>query len=412
MALFPVACSHSDTFSTPVSAVGSPGTGPDVQLTFNPDQDYWPIWTQDGQGILYAFVDPQLPNHRCLGLLPAAGGTRLWQLCDNRSLRADTVSSFAGYALDAAGRLLFAEAVSPARLGGGTPPNVTLWLADTASPYRRTPLLTLPTTVGSTVVTWLSEIVWTGSNAFLALGQQFNVLPHCVTIGRPLHTTTLCSTSDTIFAGAGTVVSGVITGTHATLQAVAGTDSATSYTLAENGASIVFTRHHDLRLFRVPTGGGASAPLPIQWNYPHTDIPVAGELAGVSCKGSVCIVAHDGILLTDMYSSPDCNGGVCQEFAHFFFQVNADTTLDPQSTPAAFMELHRVSLSSGADEVLQENSTNTIFATPQISPVSGDVVVQVGGGWGHLQTFATRGLPDLFTVDGNSVLHLYKGLVP
>jgi hypothetical protein len=409
MALFPVACSHSDSFSTPVSTVGPSGTGSDVQLTFNPDQDYWPIWTQDGQGILYAFVDPQFPNHRCLGLLPAASGTRLWQLCDNRSFRADTVSSFAAYALDGAGRLLFAEAVSPARPGGGTPPSVTLWLADTASPYQRTPLLTFPTTVGSTVVTWLSDIVWTGSNAFMALGQQFNLLPHCVTAGKPLNTSTVCSTYDTTFAGAGMVLSGTITGTHATLHAVTGTDSATGYTLAENGTSIVFTRHHDLRLFRIPIGGGASAPLPIQWDYPQTDIPVTGELAGVSCKASVCIVAHDGIFLSDAYSNADCNGGVCQEFAHFFFQVD---TLHPQSAPAAFMELHRVSLSSGADEVLRSNTTNTIFATPQISPVSGDVAVQVGGGWGHLQTFATRGLPDLFTVDGNSVLHLYKGLVP
>ena len=248
-----------------------------------------------------------------------------------------------------------------------------------------------------------------GSNAFIALGQQFNLVPHCVTVGNPPHTSTVCSTNDTTFADAGVVLSGTITGTHATLQAVAGTDSATSYTLAENGASIVFTRHHDLRLFRVPTGGGASTPLQIQWDFPHTDIPIPGEMAGVSCKASVCIVAHDGILLTDAYSNPDCNGGVCQEFAHFYYQPDS---LSPQTTPAAFMELHRVSLSSGVDELLQSNTTNTIFATPQISPVSGDVVVQVGGGWGHLQTFATRGLPDLFTVDGNSVLHLYKSLVP
>jgi hypothetical protein len=43
-----------------------------------------------------------------------------------------------------------------------------------------------------------------------------------------------------------------------------------------------------------------------------------------------------------------------------------------------------------------------VVATPRISPVSGDVVVQVGGTiWGHLQTFGL----------GNADLHLFPALV-
>jgi len=40
--------------------------------------------------------------------------------------------------------------------------------------------------------------------------------------------------------------------------------------------------------------------------------------------------------------------------------------------------------------------------TPRISPTSGDVVAQVGGVWGHLQTVSSAA----------SNLHLYHGLIP
>ena len=63
-----------------------------------------------------------------------------------------------------------------------------------------------------------------------------------------------------------------------------------------------------------------------------------------------------------------------------------------------------MSLSSGTDEVIQSSGLK-VFATPQISPVSGDVVIQIGGVWGHLQTYATAGR-------GNGELHLLKGIVP
>src|SRR5579862_9420510 len=104
-----LACTHSDAFITPGQAVGPFTSGADVQLTLNPDQDYWPTWTADGRGILYSFVDPGSTFlHRCMGLLPAAGGSRLWQWCDNRATQLDSSSSFTAYALSSSGALLYA----------------------------------------------------------------------------------------------------------------------------------------------------------------------------------------------------------------------------------------------------------------------------------------------------------------
>ncbi|HEY8062881.1 MAG TPA: hypothetical protein VID74_08790, partial [Gemmatimonadales bacterium] len=77
-------CGHSDAFVPANSTLGPFNTGTDIRLTLNPEQDYWPAWTDDGRGILYAFVnsvEPGIANrHRCMGMLPGGGGSRVWQL--------------------------------------------------------------------------------------------------------------------------------------------------------------------------------------------------------------------------------------------------------------------------------------------------------------------------------------------
>jgi hypothetical protein len=62
--------------------------------------------------------------------------------------------------------------------------------------------------------------------------------------------------------------------------------------------------------------------------------------------------------------------------------------------------LRAVSLTTGFSQVIRSGSS--LFATPIISPVSGDVIAQVGGLFGYLQTSTTSG----------SDLHLYQGILP
>ena len=355
--LFLLGCGHSDAFLTPNPPLGPLTSGADEQLTFNTEQDYWPAWTEDGAGILYAFVRPgAVPQHRCVGLLPAGGGSRIWQLCDDRATQSDSTNGFIAYALGADGRLLYVEAVAQSGVQGTAPAETTLWLADSAAPFHRRALLTLPGFAGTTPVRWLADIAWTGPTTFIALAQDFTVMGHCQN----------CIIDDSLFFGEA-VVRGTIGAAGATLEAVTGTTGATSYSLAENGASIVFTRRDDLNLYKVPSGGGG-----------ETAVAVFGQqLLGVSCKGSTCVVADDPVTLSAATSQgatfPSLGGGG---------------------------ELSAVALSSGQVQVLL--NANGVLATPQISPVTGDVVAQVGGGFGHLQTFSVSG----------SDLHLYQHLVP
>ena len=381
-ALVLLGCGHSDAFVAAASAVGPFNTGTDIRLTVNAEQDYWPAWTGDGRGILYSFVNPvaagiAASRHRCMGILPAAGGTRVWQLCDDRATQTDTVSSFTAYALAPDGRLLYVEAVASAQFPS-IPSQITLWLADTAKPFERTALLTLPVTAGS-LVTWLAEIRWTGPNSCMALGQALGTFPACGS----------CFAADSLFAdstfaggvaaASGTVVIGAIAGTHATVQAVSGTAGAVEYSLAENGASIVFIHRDDTRLYKVPATGGTAAVV-------ATVTAQGSQLLGVSCKGSTCVVANDPV-------TPSFGGN---SGGPIFASV--------RSGPR---ELHSVSLSDGTVGTIRTfgpSAAVPIIASPQISPTTGDVVVQIGGVWGHLQTNTAGG--------GPSDLHLYPSIVP
>ena len=366
-------CTHSDAFVTPMSTVGPFNTGPDVLLTLNPDQNYWPAWTQDGHAILYAFVDQEYPLHRCLGLMGPKGGTRLWQLCDNRAVRGDSTNSYLAYALDSTGQLLVAEAVSPAHsFLTSIPHTVTLWLADTARPYVRTALLTLPLVVGATSVNSLADIVWTGPTTFTVLGQE------------------VVWASDSLFAASdGVVLRGTIAGGRATLQPIAGTVGATGYSLAAAGATIAFTVRHDLHLYTVPvTGGTPSPPIPPRddtLSHQH------GELLGVSCKGVTCLMAKGAVLLDGEY----------WVFRGDIFPPGWVYTSEFGGITGPLMELHSISLQSGNDQILRSNAGGIVYVTPQISPASGDAVLQIGGGFGHLMT-----------VGGGGALHLYQGLIP
>jgi hypothetical protein len=369
-----LACEHSESFVPVLPVVDGLAPADDLQLTYNSDQDYWPTWTADGQAILYAFVDPNDVQHRCLGLIRPDGGTRMWEMCHRDAVYRDSSSSFGGYALDARGQLLYTEAVGRAITGfvipvQAAPVEVTLWLADTTRPFTRTALLTFPLHVDGIAISWLADIAWTGPDTFIALGQQAIVQGHCP--ATPLSPAPICEFSDTVFGSqdigdAGAVVRGTINGGHVTLHVVAGTNGATGYSLAQDGSSIVFTMKDDAHLYSIPIAGGSPSIA-----GPATPAFRPGyQLLGIACKLSTCIVAADSVI-----------------FAR---------TAVPRRNPelrSGTRELWRVSLTS--NDASPIGSYAPVVSALAASPTNNDLVVQVGGGWGHLQTYAGSGPSDL-----------------
>jgi hypothetical protein len=356
-----LACTHSEAFPTAGYQAGPGSTGPDVLLTYSADQNYWPILTEDGSGVLYAFIDPaasRIPSHRCIGLLPVAGGTRFWQWCDNRGTQRDSSNSFAAYALGADGRLLYVESVVPNGFPFQTQ-QVALWLADSASPFRRRSLATLPVVVGDSTINWIADLSWTGPNTFLGLGQRYLPAPRDSTVF-----------VDSVFR-AEVLVRGTINDQGAALVAVPGTAGATGYSLAEGGASIVFTQIDDVNLMKVPTTGGV--PTVVGPATPRTGV----QLLGVSCRGTTCVVALGPARLRPLTGTRQLAG----------------------SGP---FELRSVSLVTGAATTLLSRSQ--VLSSPLLL-ASGDVVAQVGAGNGR---FGSIGAP----AGSFQTLHLYKALVP
>lgn len=351
-------CGHSDAFNASRTDVGPSSGGADVVLTFNADQNYWPTLTSDSSAVLYQFIDVNLgsiaPRHRCMGLLPVAGGTRFWQWCDTRASEEDSSTSFAAYAVDHGGQLLYIETTTP-RLFPFQTPNTTLWLADTAAPFRRRPLVTLPVVIGDSTIDWLADLTWTGPNTFVGLGQRFFIAGHGVT-----------SFIDSVFRGMA-VVRGTITGHDAALVAVPGTAGATGFSLAEDGASIVFTRLDNTNLMKVPASGGVAETVgPVT---PRANL----QILGVSCRGSTCVAAVGPASLSSVTG-----------------------TAQPVGTGP--FELRSISLATGAAATILTSSL--VLSSPLLLP-SGDVVAQAGAGYGRIQTFNSR----------EEKLHLYQALV-
>jgi hypothetical protein len=279
-----IACSHSEPFVTESQATAVPYENlTPVRLTYNPGNNYWPSWTEDGKGIIYYYSITEADIHaddRCIGLLQPAGGSRLWQMCDERREHADSADSFAGAAIGTDGRLIYLEVSTKRGSGGPTgvnqgPQTTNLWLADTTFPFQRHKLLDLSNgmIVGGTFVNWLRDVQWTGPASFIALAQVDTIRPPPIP----------ASWVDTVFVGVG-VVSGTINPSGATLSLLPGTVGAKSYSLAENGASIIFSRS-GLTLERVMESGGSPNIV--------TTIPAASgrKINGLTCRETSCLVA-------------------------------------------------------------------------------------------------------------------------
>ena len=268
-------CSHSESFGTGVDRATVPfSVTPPVRLTYNTADNYWPSWTEDGQGIIYSYSYPQPDAHaddRCVGLLPPSGGTRLWQMCDERREHADSADSFTGVAIGTDGRLLYLE-LSTKRGSGGLsgvnqPPQTrVLWLADTAFPFQRRKLLDMSfgLSLNGIFFNALGDTRWVGSTSFVALAarQGTDINPW-----------------DSTLTGMA-VVRGEITTAGATLSIVPGTEGARMYSFAENGASFIIYRS-GTSIERVPVAGGT----------PGTVATLPGVLpTGLTCQGSTCLV--------------------------------------------------------------------------------------------------------------------------
>jgi hypothetical protein len=103
------ACEHSRPIEPGTVELAPPlGGPPPVRLTFNIESEWNPVFTRDGSGVFYSFAVPgRIDRDRCLGLLPAAGGTHRSELCWRGGADLDSVDVVVTGAESPSGRLSF-----------------------------------------------------------------------------------------------------------------------------------------------------------------------------------------------------------------------------------------------------------------------------------------------------------------
>ncbi|MEO7610093.1 MAG: hypothetical protein ABIV27_01145 [Gemmatimonadales bacterium] len=260
-------CDHSEPFSfVPPPPDGSLSATSPLRLTYDPGSDDAASFSDDGKFIVYTFDVPgRHDRDRCLGIMPAGGGARLFERCETRVAYADSSDVYTSAALAADGRLLYLRGTS--RIGALLSPFPQLHYAPTATAPGRS-VLALPVRVGNAIVSWLGDIQWTGTNSFLGIAGRLSLGTSRDTVFQPFF-----------------LVRGTINGSAASLEAIPGTDGVTSYGLSEDGSQILIARNEE-SLELVPGTGGSSTPI--------ATVPALKDgdrIWGLGCTRNMCIVS-------------------------------------------------------------------------------------------------------------------------
>lgn len=245
LALAALACGHEEP-----TAPGSGGaTGPHTpasptRLTFGPDYESTPSWLPDGSGILHSF-DRTLNDRfdRCLGVLPAAGGSRTFEFCAASPGSGDSVDALEGAGASHGGRLLYQWSQSD---GPRVAPNFSqLVLATLARPWQTTRLTRVPYTLpGGRMHGRVARVDWLDDERAVYLGENVMYAGFCG--GCP---------PDTLRVGReGVLVD--LRGASPALSIIPGTEDASSLAGAPGSNHLYLTYRGDSRVYRLPVAGG------------------------------------------------------------------------------------------------------------------------------------------------------------
>lgn len=239
-AMVVAACSHEQPFETAETGTTRPFLpGSPTRLTYNAGGDYRPAWTPDGTSFLYSWQYlGQTELDRCLGQIPATGGSSTRTICNPNPAAADSADLFDSPSPSDDGQLLYVRSASRP---GAVAPNVNgVYLGTLADPLTATRVLPLPYGVpGGRIHGTISTARWLSRTRLMYVGQsvvysrEFN--------GSPL---------DTLVTGL-EVVELDLSGPQPSLAVVPGTYGASSAALSTTHDTLYYTLINDSRVYRL-----------------------------------------------------------------------------------------------------------------------------------------------------------------
>lgn len=239
-------CSHEQPFETPDTGSGVPFLpGAPVRLTYNPGKDLRPAWAADGTTLFYAWEQIGQPDRdRCLGELPASGGSRLRVICDLDPAYADSVDLFDTPSPSFDGRLLYTRSTSVA--GSVTPGVGGIFLGPLDDPLAGSELGSLPYTIpGGRTHGGITTPRWASATRLFYVGQSVVYARQSTSL--PL---------DTLIGGL-EIVELDVAGPQPSRTVVPGTYGASSVALNDARDTLYFTINNDSRVYRRAIAGGA-----------------------------------------------------------------------------------------------------------------------------------------------------------
>lgn len=270
-----LACGHSEPFGTqPTTSKGPFQPGNPARLTLSALQDLTPSWLPDESGILYTFETLRAQiRDRCLGVLPAGGGTRFNEVCARSAGSLDSLDAFTGAVVSPGGRLayVFAQShpntVNPDRSG--------LRVSRLSTPDASTDVLTFPTNIGGQKVDGASHIRWLSETrlVFLALSIAY---PRPAPQAPP----------DTVPSG---IAVALIDLANAPGQPVllGGTESASSVEIGPDPETLLFTRNGDGNVFHYDVASGTASLF-------FTNFSPFGITRDISLRGTRLVAVAGG----------------------------------------------------------------------------------------------------------------------
>jgi len=268
--LWLAACDHTPAGSFAPPARGPLSTGNPHRVTYNAGADLRPSWLPDGSGFFYTRQRlDRADRDRCLGLLPADGGSLRDEICDNTPGTGDTSTTFESAAVAADGRMAYVRTSIPTNSPSAVPITHELRVGTIAAPPG-VRVLSLPYP-GSVGVHWEAEwLQWLSPTELIYLGEYVDYPIGCNGCDDPPRT------------GLEVVRLDPASGNRVF---VAGTDSATSVA-AVNGDSIYYTRIGSGQVLRRSLASASTAVATDFGAADVRDVSVrAGRLAAVTGPG-------------------------------------------------------------------------------------------------------------------------------
>ncbi len=167
------ACGHSEPFTTADQRNDGPfsATVP-IRLTHAAGSNLHPAWSEDGSAIVYSYLRGTADRDRCLGVLPAGGGTRLAEICAPPLEDEGVLDAYTHGGMDADGRIVLNHHTNSSFVQSPQGGELLLTRLDSVGGRRQiTPLLRTPPGT-SRPWTYLLTPAWAGPGRVVALAAE------------------------------------------------------------------------------------------------------------------------------------------------------------------------------------------------------------------------------------------------